>query len=76
MQKLLVERRDKMILISSSKLSVPFLVISFTFATQEFHPKAKKKNCYIGVTRPTLKLGPTLHFFFKNKKKKKKKTKK
>ena len=23
-----------------------------------------KKNCYIGVTRPTLKLGPTLHFFF------------
>ena len=36
------------------------------------HPKAKKKkNCYIGVTRPTLKLGPTLHFFFKNQKKKK-----
>ena len=33
--------------------------------------KAKKKNCYIGVTRPTLKLGPTLHFFLKNKKKKK-----
>ena len=32
----------------------------------------KKKNCYIGVTRPTLKLGPTLHFFFKNQKKKKK----
>ena len=32
----------------------------------------KKKNCYIGVTRPTLKLGPTLHFFFKPKKKKKK----
>ena len=31
----------------------------------------KKKNCYIGVTRPTLKLGPTLHFFFKNQKKKK-----
>ena len=24
----------------------------------------QKKNCYIGVTRPTLKLGPTLHFFF------------
>ena len=26
--------------------------------------KAKKKKCYIGVTRPTLKLGPTPHFFF------------
>ena len=24
----------------------------------------KKKNGYIGVTQPTLKLGPTLHFFF------------
>ena len=33
----------------------------------------KKKNCYIGVTRPALKLGPTLHFFFKPKKKKDKK---
>ena len=28
-----------------------------------------KKNCYIGVTRPTLKLGLTLYFFlFKPKK--------
>ena len=35
--------------------------------------RPKKKNCYIGVTRPTLKLGPTLHFFFKPKKKKDKK---
>ncbi len=25
--------------------------------------RQKKKNCYIGVTRPTLKLSPTLHFF-------------
>ncbi len=25
-----------------------------------------KKNCYIGVTRPTLNLGPTLHLFFLN----------
>ena len=24
----------------------------------------KNKNCYIGITRPTLKLGLTLHFFF------------
>ena len=35
----------------------------------------QKKNCYIGVTRPTLKLGPTLHLK-KKKKKKKRKTKK
>ena len=33
----------------------------------------KKKNCFIGVTRPTLKLGPTLHFFLKTKKKKRQK---
>ena len=33
----------------------------------------KKKNCYIGLTRPTLKLGPTLHFFFLTKKKKRQK---
>ena len=31
----------------------------------------QKKNCYIGVTRSTLKLGPTLHFFLNPKKKKK-----
>ena len=30
----------------------------------------KKKNCYIGVTRPTLKLGPTLHLKKKTKNKK------
>ena len=30
-----------------------------------------KKKCYIGLTRPTLKLGPTLHFFLNQKKKKK-----
>ena len=34
-----------------------------------------KKNCYIGVTRPTLKLGPTLHLK-KTKQNKTKKTKK
>ena len=35
--------------------------------------KAKKKNYYIGVTRPTLKLGPTLHLKKKKKKKKRQK---
>ena len=35
--------------------------------------RPKKKNCYIGVTRPTLKLGPTLHFFLNQKKKNDKK---
>ena len=42
----------------------------------DLYTKAKKKNCYIGVTRPTLKLGLTLHFFFKKPKKKKKKRQK
>ena len=43
-----------------------------------FTVKSGQKNCYIGVTRPTLKLGPTLHSFKtkKNKKKKKKEKKK
>ena len=31
----------------------------------------KKGNCYIGVTQPTLKLGPTLETFFFNEKRKK-----
>ena len=43
---------------------------------QIVHKGQKKKNCYIGVTRPTLKLGPTLLFFLKTKKKKKKTKKK
>ena len=32
----------------------------------------QKKNCYIGVTRPTLKLGLTLHIKKKNPKKRQK----
>ena len=39
-------------------------------------PSKANKNCYIGVTRPTLKLGPTLHFFKPKKKEKRKKKKK
>ena len=41
--------------------------------THDCTHKAKKKKCYIGVTRPTLKLGPTLLFFFFKQKKKDKK---
>ena len=55
-------------------------LLSFASKALQFLPvtwisiRPKKKNCYIGVTRPTLKLGPTLHFFFfKNQKKKRQK---
>ena len=34
----------------------------YTHLTNQLGQK-KKKKCYIGVTRPTLKLGLTLHFF-------------
>ena len=44
-----------------NKTNVSFLLLDFS-------PLGQKKKCYIGVTRPTVKLGPTLHFFLNQKK--------
>ena len=45
----------------SQRLSLPLRSCLIIFSVTL---RPKKKKCYIGVTRPTLKLGPTLIFFF------------